>query len=81
MHRHLPLLLPQVNHAPAAAMTGWLVHAICPGISVLGRRLRNARPRRGRRRRALRGVELDSEEVEIHLQAGKQVVRLAVELG
>ncbi len=74
----LPLLLPQVNQAPAAAMTAWLVHSNLPEDFALGSdcEMRDLGEDGGVVR--CRGVELDSEEVEIHLQAGKQVVRLAV---
>ncbi len=75
----LPLLLPQVNHSPAASMTSWLAHSNVPQDLSLGSdcEMRDLGEDGGVVR--CRGVELDSEEVEIHLQAGKQVVRLAVE--
>lgn len=74
----LPLLLPQVNQSPAAAMTSWLVHSNLPEDFVLGTdcEMRDLGEEGGVVR--CRGVELDSEETESHLHAGKQVVRLAV---
>jgi len=75
----LPLLLPQVNQAPAAAMTSWLLQNSLPDDFVLQSdcEMRDLGEDGGVVR--LRGVELSGEEVDIHLQAGKQVVRLAVE--
>jgi recombination associated protein RdgC len=74
----LPLLLPQVSHSPAAAMTAWLVHDNLPADLALGRDCELRDPGEDGGVVRCRGVELDSDEVEIHLQAGKQVVRLAV---
>lgn len=75
----LPLLLPQVNNSPAAAMTGWLLHRSLPADFVLQTdcEMRDLGEDGGVVR--CRGVELAGEEVDIHLQAGKQVVRLALE--
>lgn len=75
---NLPLLLPQVQHSPAAAMTSWLVHNNLPADLALGSDCELRDPSEDGGVVRCRGVELDSDEVEIHLQAGKQVVRLAV---
>jgi recombination associated protein RdgC len=73
-----PVLLPQVNNAPAATMTGWLVHHNLPDDFALGEEceLRDPGDEGGVVR--CRGVDLLSEEVETHLHAGKQVARLSL---
>jgi recombination associated protein RdgC len=73
-----PVLLPQVNNAPAATMTGWLAHSSIPDDFVLGEEceLRELGEEGGVVR--CRGVDLLSEEVEAHLNAGKQVARLSL---
>jgi recombination associated protein RdgC len=73
-----PVLLPQVNNAPAATMTGWLMHRNLPDDFELGQEceLRELGEDGGVVR--CRGVDLLSEEVETHLNAGKQVARLAL---
>jgi recombination associated protein RdgC len=73
-----PVLLPQVNNAPAATMTGWLVHRNLPDDFALGEEceLRDPGDEGGVVR--CRGVDLLSEEVETHLHAGKQVARLSL---
>ncbi|MEE4659564.1 MAG: recombination-associated protein RdgC [Halieaceae bacterium] len=74
----LPLLLPQVNQSPTAAMTGWLMHSTLPQDFELGGdcELRDTGEDGGVVR--CRGLELDGEEVGTHLQAGRQVTRLAL---
>jgi recombination associated protein RdgC len=74
----LLLLLPEVNQSPAHAMTGWLLHRNLPEDFSLESdcELRDPGEEGGVVR--CRGVELASEEVDIHLQAGKQAVKLAV---
>jgi recombination associated protein RdgC len=73
-----PLLLPQVNNAPTAVMTAWLLHRSLPDDFELGQEceLRETGEEGGVVR--CRGVDLLSEEVETHLHAGKQVARLAL---
>ncbi len=73
-----PVLLPQVNNAPAATMTGWLMHRNLPDDFQLGVEceLRELGEDGGVVR--CRGVDLLSEEVETHLNAGKQVARLSL---
>ncbi|MEM0954170.1 MAG: recombination-associated protein RdgC [Pseudomonadota bacterium] len=74
----LPLLLPQVNQSPAAAMTSWLMHRSLPEDFALGSdcELRDIGEDAGVVR--CRGLELVGEEVDTHLQAGRQVTRLAL---
>jgi recombination associated protein RdgC len=73
-----PVLLPQVNNAPIAVMTGWLLHRNLPEDFELGDEceLRELGEEGGVVR--CRGVDLLSEEVETHLHAGKQVARLSL---
>ncbi len=75
----LPLLLPQVNQSPAAAMTSWLMHNNLPEDFALGSdcELRDLGEDGGVVR--CKGLELAGEEVGTHLEAGRQVVRLGVE--
>ena len=74
----LPLLLPQVNQSPAAAMTAWLTHNTLPDDFALGSdcELRDIGEDGGIVR--CRGLELSGEEIDTHLQAGRQVTRLAL---
>lgn len=74
-----PVLLPQVNDAPLASMTHWLVHNSLPeSFTAHGEcELREPGDEGGVVR--IRGVDLFSEEVESHLQAGRQVVRIALQ--
>ena len=73
-----PVVLPQVNNAPSATMTGWLAHQNLPDDFELGEEceLRELGEEGGVVR--CRGVDLLSEEVETHLNAGKQVARIAL---
>jgi recombination associated protein RdgC len=73
-----PVLLPQVNNAPIAVMTSWLMHRNLPEDFELGEEceLRELGEEGGVVR--CRGVDLLSEEVETHLHAGKQVARLSL---
>ena len=73
-----PVLLPQVNNAPTAVMTAWLLHRNLPQDFELGQEceLRELGEEGGVVR--CRGVDLLSEEVETHLHSGKQVARLAL---
>jgi recombination associated protein RdgC len=73
-----PVLLPQVNNAPAATMTGWLVHRNLTDDFVLGEECELREPGEEGGVVRCRGVDLLSEEVETHLNAGKQVARLSL---
>ena len=73
-----PVLLPQVNDAPAATMTGWLVHRNLADDFALGEECELREPGEDGGVVRCRGVDLLSEEVETHLQAGKQVARLSL---
>jgi recombination associated protein RdgC len=74
-----PVVLPQVANAPSATMTGWLAHQNLPDDFSLGEEveLRELGEEGGVVR--CKGVDLLSEEVETHLNAGKQVARLALQ--
>lgn len=74
-----PVLLPQVNNAPAAVMTAWLLHRSLPGDLELGQECELRDPGEDGGVVRCRGVDLLSEEVETHLHAGKQVARLALD--
>jgi len=73
-----PVLLPQVNNAPSAVMTAWLLHRSLPGDFELGQECELREPGEEGGVVRCRGVDLLSEEVETHLHAGKQVTRLAL---
>ena len=74
----LPLLLPQVHQSPAHSMTGWLLHSSLPAHFVLESDCELREPGEEGGVVRCRGLELDGEEIETHLQAGKQVVKLAL---
>lgn len=73
-----PVLLPDVRNAPQAAMTRWLLQRDLPaGFEAAGEcELREPGEDGGVVR--CRGVDLFSEEVDSHLNAGRQVARLAL---
>ena len=73
-----PLLLPQVSHSPTAVMTAWLSHRSLPDDFALGQECELRDPGEEGGVVRCRGVDLLSEEVETHLNAGKQVARLAL---
>jgi recombination associated protein RdgC len=73
-----PVILPQVNNAPIATMTGWLAHQSLPEDFVLGEECELRDPGEEGGVVRCRGVDLLSEEVETHLNAGKQVARLSL---
>ena len=73
-----PVLLPQVNSAPVAVMTGWLLHRNLPQDFELGQECELREPGEEGGVVRCRGVDLLSEEVETHLHAGKQVARLSL---
>lgn len=75
---NLPLLLPQVNQSPAHTMTGWLMHQTLPEDFTLESDCELREPGEDGGVVRCRGLELAGEEIDIHLQAGKQVVKLAV---
>ncbi|TGD72696.1 recombination-associated protein RdgC [Mangrovimicrobium sediminis] len=76
---NFPVVLPQVNQSPAACMTGWLAHRNLPDDFTLAEECELREPGEEGGVVRCRGVDLLSEEVEIHLNAGKQVVRLALD--
>ncbi len=76
---NFPVVLPQVNQSPAACMTGWLAQRNLPDDFTLAEECELREPGEEGGVVRCRGVDLLSEEVEIHLNAGKQVVRLALD--
>ena len=75
----LRLVLPRVNQSPAAAMTGWVWHRNLPEDFALLQDCEMKDPGEGGGVVHCKGIELAGEETGIHLQAGKQVVKLAVQ--
>ena len=73
------VVLPQVVNAPAAVMTNWLVHHNLPDDFALGEECELREPGEEGGVVRCRGVDLLSEEVETHLQAGKQVAKLSLQ--
>ncbi|MCB1695915.1 MAG: recombination-associated protein RdgC [Halioglobus sp.] len=73
-----PVLLPQVNNAPVAVMTNWLLHRNLPQDFELGQECELREPGEEGGVVRCRGVDLLSEEVETHLHAGKQVARISL---
>ncbi len=73
-----PVVLPQVNNAPAASMTAWLAHRKLPEGFTAGDDCELREPGEDGGVVRCRGVDLYSEEVETHLHAGRQVVRLGL---
>lgn len=73
-----PVVLPQVNQAPSATMTGWLTHQNLPDDFALGEECELREPGDEGGVVRCRGVDLLSEEVETHLSAGKLVARLSL---
>ena len=73
-----PVVLPQVNDAPLATMTGWLAHRNLPDDFTLGEECELRDPGEEGGVVRCRGVDLLSEEVDTHLQAGKQVARISL---
>ncbi|MFV0276942.1 MAG: recombination-associated protein RdgC, partial [Parahaliea sp.] len=73
-----PVVLPQVNNAPTATMTAWLAHHNLPGDFALGEDCELREPGEDGGVVRCRGVDLLGEEVQAHLNAGRQVARLAL---
>ncbi len=73
-----PVLLPQVNNAPAATMTGWLAHKNLPDDFQLGDECELREPGEEGSVVRCKGVDLLSEEVQTHLDAGRQIARIAL---
>ncbi len=75
----LPATPLDVSSAPAAVMTGWLRGQGLPGDFTLGDECELRDPSQDGGIVRCRRQDLDGEEIQTHLQAGKQVARLAVE--
>ena len=74
----LPLLLPEVNNSPAAAMTSWLQYGSLPANLELGSECELRELLEGGGVVRCRRQDLTSEEIQTHLNAGKHVVKLAM---
>lgn len=76
----LPVVLPDVNHSPSAIMSQWLEkpQERYTGLEPLDEcELRDSAVETGVIR--CKGQDLDSDEIRHHLEAGKRVVKLALE--
>lgn len=76
----LPVVLPDVNHSPAAIMSHWLEkpEERPTGLLPLDEcELRDTATENGVVR--CKGQDLDSDEIKQHLEVGKRVVKLAVD--
>lgn len=76
---NFPVVLPDVKQSPAACMTAWLAHESPPEGFVLGEDCELREPGEEGGVVRCRGVELLSEEVETHLNVGRQVVRISLD--
>ncbi len=76
---NFPVVLPDVRQSPAACMTGWIAHNSPPEGFVLGEDCELREPGEEGGVVRCRGVDLMSEEVETHLNAGRQVVRISLD--
>lgn len=74
----LPVVLPEVNQAPKAVMTGWITGNNLPQDFELGQDCELREPGDEGSVVRCRGVELSSEEVQGHLDAGREISRIAV---
>ncbi len=75
----LPVVLPDVHHSPGVIMSQWLQQtASTPGFSCLEEcELKDSQEEGGIIR--IKGEDLHSNEIIAHLEAGKQVSKLALE--
>ncbi|MFV8818805.1 recombination-associated protein RdgC [Haliea sp. E17] len=76
---NFPVVLPEVKQSPAACMTAWLAHESPPEEFTLREDCELREPGEEGGVVRCRGVDLLSEEVETHLNAGRQVVRIALD--
>lgn len=76
----LPVVLPDVNQSPSAVMSNWLEQPAeqFQGMIPLDEcELRDSAMENGVIR--CKGQDLESDEIKLHLEAGKRVVKLALE--
>lgn len=74
-----PLTPVEVGQSPAYTMTEWLRSGSLPGEFVLGDECELRDPMEEGGIIRCRHQDLEGEEIAVHLEAGKQVVRLALE--
>ena len=74
----LPVTFPVTQTRPAAAMTDWVANASMPDDIELERECEMMLPGEGGAVVRCRNQELASREVFTHLEAGKEVVKIAV---
>lgn len=75
----LPIVPPRVNEAPAAVMTQWLREGQLPGGFELASDCELRDPQQEGAVVQLKRHELEGDEVRVHLDAGKQATRLALD--
>lgn len=73
-----PVVPPTVAHAPAAAMSSWLLQASLPGDFSLCDECELKESGETPAILRCRGIDLTSEEIRQHLQGGMQVSRIAL---
>jgi recombination associated protein RdgC len=74
----LPVTFPAVHTRPAAALTDWVANGTMPECIELEHEAELWLPGEGGATVKVRNQELASREVFTHLEAGKEVVKLAV---
>ncbi len=74
----LPVVLPQVNQAPKGVMTSWITDNNLPQDFELGHDCELREPGDDGSVVRCRGIELRSEEVQAHLDAGREISRIAL---
>jgi recombination associated protein RdgC len=73
-----PVIPPSTAHAPAAAMTSWLLQSSLPGDFSLRDECELKESGETPAVLRCRGIDLLSDEIRQHLQGGMQVARLAL---
>ncbi|NOY63468.1 MAG: recombination-associated protein RdgC [Gammaproteobacteria bacterium] len=74
----LPIALPESNENPVAVMTRWLTDGDCPADFTLESECELRSPEEEGGIVRCRRQNLESQEIQSHLEAGKGVIRLAL---
>lgn len=74
----LPIELPMVNHTPTVAMSNWISEGNIPSDLIAEDECELRSPDENGAVIRCKGQELDSEEIQGHLAANKQITKLAV---
>ena len=75
----LPAVPPALTQAPASVMTEWLTGSACPEDVVIQDECELREPSEEGGIIRCKRQDLSSDEIQVHLNAGKQVVKLAIE--